>query len=123
MPHPQPGQLDHDVAQAPVAGLGDALLAINRPASPWGRHQPRISGHLTSVGKAPVETFKIKHRGNLRADRLEPRCFILKVSTGALPTDVRWPLMRGWCRPHGEAGRLIASKASPRPATGACATS
>jgi hypothetical protein len=69
----QPGQLDHDVAEAPVAGLGDALLAINRPAAPRGRHQPRIGGHLTSVGKAPVETFKIEHRGNLRADRLEPR--------------------------------------------------
>ena len=29
----------------------------------------------------------------------------MKVSTGALPTDVRWPLTRGWCRPRGAAGR------------------
>src|ERR1700749_3290008 len=71
MPNPQPGQLDHDVAQAPVAGLGDPLLAIDRPAAPRGRHQPRVSGHLTAVGKAPVETLKIENRGNLRADRLE----------------------------------------------------
>src|ERR1700753_1025074 len=73
MPHPQPSQLDHNVAQAPVAGLGDTLLAIDRPAAPRGRHQPRVSGHLTAVGKAPVETFKIENRGNLRADRLEAR--------------------------------------------------
>ena len=48
------------------------MLAINRATAPRGRHQPSIGGHLTSVGKASIETFKIKHRGNLRADRLEP---------------------------------------------------
>jgi len=34
-----------------------------------------------------------------RSARRLPRCFILKVSTGALPTDVRWPLMRAGADP------------------------
>ena len=72
MPHPKPGQFDHDVSQA-VACLGKTLLAVDRAAAPRGRHQTGVGGYLTPVGKAPVETFKIKHRHNLRADRLEPR--------------------------------------------------
>src|SRR3954470_8977254 len=73
VPHPQPGQLDHGVAQARGARLGDALLAGDLAAAPGRRRQPGVGRHLPPVGERPVEALVVEHRRDLRADRLEPR--------------------------------------------------
>src|SRR4051794_18005674 len=72
VPHPQPGQLDHGVAQARVAGLGDALLAGDLAAAPGRRRQPGVGRHLPPVGEAAVEALVVEDRRDLRADPLEP---------------------------------------------------
>src|SRR4051794_26510008 len=72
VPDPQPGQLDHGVAQARVAGLGDALLAGDLAAAPGRRRQPGVGGHLPPVGELAVEALVVEHRRDLRADPLEP---------------------------------------------------
>src|SRR3954462_9747281 len=49
MPQPQPGNLDHGRSQPRIAGLGDALLPMDRSALPRRGGQPRISRNLLSV--------------------------------------------------------------------------
>ena len=71
MPHPQPSQLDHDMAQAPIAGFRDTLFPGDRAAAPRRRHQPGIGGHCPSVGKLATKALMVEHRSNLRTDRLE----------------------------------------------------
>src|SRR3954464_3332982 len=56
---PEPGELDHGVAQPTVAGLRDALLALGPAALPRARRQAGVGGELPSV----VETAE---------QRLEP---------------------------------------------------
>ena len=73
VPHPEPGQLDHGVAQARVAGLGDALLAGDLAAAPGRRRQPGVGRHLPPVGEAAVEALVVEDRRDLRADALEAR--------------------------------------------------
>ena len=49
MPQPQPGDLDHDRSQPGIAGLGDALVPMDRSALPRRGGQPGISRNLLSV--------------------------------------------------------------------------
>src|SRR4051795_12249210 len=49
MPQPQPGNLDHDRSQPGIAGLGDALVPMDRSALPRRGGQPGISRNLLSV--------------------------------------------------------------------------
>src|SRR5271166_1102767 len=69
---PTAAQFDHDGAQAPVASFRDALLPIDLPAAPRGRHQPSIGCHLAPIAEVSIQTFEIQHGSDLRTDGLEP---------------------------------------------------
>src|SRR3954447_24430306 len=64
---PQPGDLDHRLAQPRIARLGDA--AIDAAALPGDRGEPGID--LAPVAEAAEQRFEPEHRGELRPDALE----------------------------------------------------
>jgi transposase len=122
MPHPQPGQFDHNMAQAPVAGPGDALLTVDLAAAQWCRNQPGIGRHVTPVGKVAIQPFEIEPGRDLRPDPLEPcqqsdrrgvlvgvRCndgIALGGDLGALPLERFEKLARGGRPPVNHRHRL-----------------
>ena len=65
MPQPQPGNLDHDRSQPRIAGLGDALVPMDRSALPRRGGQPRISGNLLSVVERAEQAFRPERGGRL----------------------------------------------------------
>src|SRR3954469_6237306 len=65
MPQPQPGDLDHDRSQPGIAGLGDALLPMDRSALPRCRGQPRIGGNLLSIVERAEQAFRPERGGRL----------------------------------------------------------
>src|SRR3954464_1965182 len=65
MPQPQPGNLDHDRSQPGIAGLGDALVPMDRSALPRRGGQPRIGGNLLSVAEPAEQTFRPERGGRL----------------------------------------------------------
>src|SRR6185295_13155114 len=72
MPQPQPGQLDRLKAGARIAGLADALLAIDAAAAPWTWRQSAIGGDLAPVVEVLAEQLAGQRGGEGRAERLEP---------------------------------------------------
>src|SRR5262249_61127593 len=72
MAKPEPGQFDRLVARPPIAGLADALLAIDAAALPGARRQSAIAGDLAPVAEVLVEQLVHQRRGEGRAERLEP---------------------------------------------------
>src|SRR4051812_45283125 len=65
MPQPQPGNLDHDRSQPRIAGLGDALLPMDRSALPRRGGQPRISRNLLPVVERAEQAFRPECGGRL----------------------------------------------------------
>src|SRR3954454_12834646 len=65
MPQPQPGNLDHGRSQPGIAGLGDALVPMDRSALPRRGGQPRIGGNLLSVAEPAEQTFRPERSGRL----------------------------------------------------------
>src|SRR5208283_3106109 len=49
---PEPGKLDHCLAQAAIARLRDALIPFDAPALPGTGRQSAVSRHLASVAEA-----------------------------------------------------------------------
>src|SRR3954453_8360073 len=70
---PEPGELDHGVAQASVARLGDALLALGPAALPRARRQARVGRDLPPVIEAAEQRLEPEQRAELAADALEAR--------------------------------------------------
>src|SRR5688500_4783184 len=73
MAEPEPGELDHGMAQAAVAGFRDALLAVGSAALPRARRQSRIGRDLPSIVEAAEQGLQPDQRAELGADPLEPR--------------------------------------------------
>src|SRR3954462_3711249 len=65
MPQPQPGNLDHGRSQPRIAGLGDALLPMDRSALPRRGGQPRISRNLLPVVERAEQAFRPERGGRL----------------------------------------------------------
>src|SRR3954447_17135948 len=65
MPQPQPGNLDHDRPQPGIAGLGDALVPMDRSALPRRGGQPRISRNLLSVTERAEQALRPERGGRL----------------------------------------------------------
>jgi site-specific DNA recombinase len=73
MAEPEPGELDHGAAQAAVAGLRDALLAVGPTTLPRARRQSRIGRDLPSIVEAAEQGLQPDQRAELGTDPLEPR--------------------------------------------------
>src|SRR3954462_14870991 len=65
MPQPQPGDLDYGRSQPGIAGLGDALVPMDRSALPRRRGQPGIGGNLLSVVERAEQAFRPERGGRL----------------------------------------------------------
>src|SRR5690349_7427396 len=65
MPQPQPGDLDPDRSQPRMAGLGDALVPMDRSALPRRGGQPRISRNLLSVTERAEQALRPERGGCL----------------------------------------------------------
>src|SRR5881227_2588394 len=65
MPQPQPGDLDHDRSQPRIAGLGDALVPMDRSALPRRGGQPRISRNLLPIVERAEQAFRPECGGRL----------------------------------------------------------
>jgi hypothetical protein len=70
---PQPGELNHHRSQARVPRRADAVLALDRAASPRCRREPGIGRDLPAIGKGSEEALQLQHRRELGTDALEPR--------------------------------------------------
>src|SRR4051794_32443606 len=68
MPQPQPGDLDYGRSQPGIAGLGDALVPMDRSALPRRRGQPGIGGNLLSVAERAEQAFRPERDGRLGSD-------------------------------------------------------
>jgi len=71
MTQPKPGKLDHGLAQAPIAGLRDALIPFDAAALPRARPPIRRSRHLASVAGAAEQRFQPEERDELKAQAFE----------------------------------------------------
>src|SRR3954451_10089210 len=65
MPQPQPGNLDHDRSQPGIAGLGDALVPMDRSALPRRGGAPGISRNLLSVTERAEQGLRPERGGRL----------------------------------------------------------
>src|SRR3982750_2629305 len=65
MAQPQPDNLDHDRSQPRIAGLGDALVPMDRSALPRRGGQPRISRNLLSVVERAEQALHPERGGRL----------------------------------------------------------
>src|SRR3954466_15169484 len=65
MPQPQPGDLDYGRSQPGIAGLGDALVPMDRSALPRRRGQPGIGGNLLSVAERAEQALRPERGGCL----------------------------------------------------------
>src|SRR3954468_18142254 len=65
MPQPQPGNLDHGRSQPGIAGLGDALLPMDRSALPRRGGQSGISRNLLPVVERAEQAFRPECGGRL----------------------------------------------------------
>src|SRR5213078_1387639 len=68
---PRPGELDHHAARRGIAGLADALVAIDRAAAKRARSQAHIAPQFPTIGKFSIEHLANESGGELRADRSE----------------------------------------------------
>src|SRR5208337_4443750 len=68
---PEPGKLDHGLAQAAIARLRDALIPFDAPAPSGTGRQSAVSRRLASVAKAAKQRFQPEERGELRAQAFE----------------------------------------------------
>src|SRR3954471_6769000 len=68
MPQPQPGDLDHDRSQPGIAGLGDALVPVDRSALPRCGGQSGIGGNLLSVVERAEQAFRPERGGRFRSN-------------------------------------------------------
>src|SRR6202158_4748315 len=57
VPEPQPGELDRELASAPVAGLADALLAVALAAVVGCSGEPEIAADLAAVVERAIESL------------------------------------------------------------------
>src|SRR3954467_10577880 len=71
MPQPQPGNLDHGRSQPRIAGLGDALLPMDRSALPRRGGQPRISRNLLSVVERAEQALRPERGGRLGSNAFQ----------------------------------------------------
>src|SRR3954467_12248425 len=71
MPQPQPGNLDHGRSQPRIAGLGDALLPMDRSALPRRGGQPRISRNLLPVVERAEQAFRPECGGRLGSNAFQ----------------------------------------------------
>src|SRR5215211_3457703 len=65
MPQPQPGNLDHGRSQPRIAGLGDALVPMDRSALPRRGGQSGVGGNLLSVVERAEQAFRPERGGRL----------------------------------------------------------
>src|SRR5829696_8909182 len=65
MPQPQPSNLDHDRSQPGIAGLGDALVPMDRSALPRRGGQPRIGGNLLAIVERAEQALRPERGGRL----------------------------------------------------------
>src|SRR5262249_2528203 len=68
---PRPGELDHHTARHGIAGLADALVAIDRPAAKRARSQPHIAAQFSTISKVSTKHLANETGGEFRADCLE----------------------------------------------------
>src|SRR5208282_4199534 len=71
MAQPQPSELNESRSQSRIAGLGDALLAIDRSALPGRRRESGVSGKLASIVEVAEEPLQPEDGGEFCADALE----------------------------------------------------
>ena len=71
MTQPEPGKLDHGLAQAAIARFRDALIPFDAAALPGAGRQSAVSRHLASVAEAAKQRFQPEERGELRAQAFE----------------------------------------------------
>ena len=71
MTQPEPGKLNHRLAQAAIARLRDALVPFDAAALPGTGRQSAVSRHLASVAEASKQRFQPEERGELRAQAFE----------------------------------------------------
>ncbi len=50
-----------ELAQLRIAGLGDALLPVNRTAAPRCWREPSVGGQLAAIAKASEETLEVQN--------------------------------------------------------------
>src|SRR3954463_871544 len=62
MPQPQPSNLDHGRSQPRIAGLGDALVPMDRSALPRCGGQSGIGGNLLSVAERAEQAKRTASR-------------------------------------------------------------
>src|ERR1700757_2001302 len=72
MAEPEPGQFDRLLTGAPIAGLADALLAVDAATLPGTGRQSAIACDLTPVAEILVEHLVHQRGGERRTKRLEP---------------------------------------------------
>src|ERR1700747_3904000 len=71
MTQPKPGEFDHDVPQAVIACLGNALVPVGPAALPRARRQSGVSGHLAPGGEAAEQPLEPDKRGEFAPHALE----------------------------------------------------
>ena len=65
---PEPGELDHALAQKWVARFGDALLAMPLAAGKRNGREPSVGSNLLAVGKGSKQPLAHQHGRQLVAD-------------------------------------------------------
>src|SRR3954469_24902703 len=83
MPQPQPGNLDHDRSQPGIAGLGDALVPMDRSALPRRGGQSGVGGNLLSVVERAEQAFRPERGGWIQV---------------VVATRPMWVVRRNWSR-------------------------
>ena len=71
MAQPQPGELDESCSQSRIAGLGDALLAIDRSALPRCRRESGVSSKLASIVELAEKPLQPENGGEFGANTFE----------------------------------------------------
>src|SRR3954454_24564874 len=71
MPQPQPSNLDHGRSQPRIAGLGDALVPMDRSALPRRGGQSGVGGNLLSVAERAEQALRPESGGRLGSNAFQ----------------------------------------------------